>query len=311
MKLKEFTDNPLKLCVSAFKKVCRQCAGAMLAALMLSHTAVCMSQTADAARTGGETADGGRPMVDRLDSMMRDELLDTTQAAFMAWDLTAHKSLFCYNHRQIMRPASTMKILTAITALDRIAESHPFTTSLYCTGTVADGTLDGDLWCVGGMDPMFGHTDMDSLVAAVKQAGVSRIKGRVVADVSMKDTLRWGEGWCWDDDNVCLTPLTVDRKDMFVRMFIDKLARAGVDIAGAAAAEGREYISAEEKIRREEGEEAYQEELKKQADAAAKEEARIAKLTPDQRKSEDEANAKLLEEFNALRKAADKPAVNA
>jgi hypothetical protein len=74
------------------------------------------------------------------------------------------------------------------------------------------------------------------------------------------------------------------------------------DQKAAAEKEGREYISHEEKIRREEGEEAYQAELKKQADAKAAEEARIAKLTPQQKKAEEEAAAKLLAEFNALRK---------
>ena len=61
----------------------------------------------------------------------------------------------------------------------------------------------------------------------------------------------------------------------------------------------------------EEGEEAYQAELKKQADAAKKEEARIAKLSPEKRKAEKDAEAKLLEEFNALRKAANRPSIKA
>ena len=69
------------------------------------------------------------------------------------------------------------------------------------------------------------------------------------------------------------------------------------DQKAAAAAEGRTYISAEEKIRLEEGEEAYQAELKRQADAAAAEAKRLA----------DPAAAKkdqaIRQEFNALRKA--------
>ncbi len=80
------------------------------------------------------------------------------------------------------------------------------------------------------------------------------------------------------------------------------------DQKAAAEAEGRVYISAEEKIRLEEGEEAYQAELKKQADEKAKEEARVAKLTPEQRKAEADLNAKILQEFNAMRKAAGKSA---
>ncbi|MBR0391330.1 MAG: MFS transporter, partial [Oscillospiraceae bacterium] len=83
------------------------------------------------------------------------------------------------------------------------------------------------------------------------------------------------------------------------------------DQKAAAKAEGRKFISSEEKIRMEEGEEAYQAELKKQADAAKAEEARVAKLTAEQKKAEKEAEAKLLEEFNALRKAANRPAIKA
>ena len=49
-------------------------------------------------------------------------------------------------------------------------------------------------------------------------------------------------------------------------------------------------------------------ELKKQADAAAKEEARLAKLSPEKRKAEEAAEARILEEFNALRKAAGREA---
>lgn len=81
------------------------------------------------------------------------------------------------------------------------------------------------------------------------------------------------------------------------------------DQKAAAKAEGRKFISTEDKIRMEEGEEAYQAELKKQADAAKAEEARIAKLTAEQKKAEKEAEEKLLEEFNALRKAANRPAI--
>lgn len=175
---------------------------------------------------------------ERLDSMMRDSLLDTTQAGLMVWDLSAGRSLFCYNHRQIMRPASTMKLLTAITALDQLGGQHTFQTSLYYTGSISGGALHGDLYCVGGMDPMFDYADMDSLVLAVKALGVNRIIGRVVADTSMKDTLRWGEGWCWDDDNMTLTPLLVGRKDNFTEVLMGKLKRAGVDTKYARADTG-------------------------------------------------------------------------
>lgn len=95
----------------------------------------------------------------------------------------------------------------------------------------------------------------------------------------------------------------------FIFMGVEKFSKIDhhaivADQKAAAEAEGRAYISAEEKIRLEEGEEAYQAELRKQADAKAKEEARVAKLSPEKRRAKAEAEAKLLAQFNDLRKAA-------
>ena len=103
---------------------------------------------------------------------------------------------------------------------------------------------------------------------------------------------------------------------LFIFMSVEKFGKldhAAIveDQKAAAKAEGRAYISAEEKIRLEEGEEAYQAELKKKADEKAKEEARIAKLTPEQRKAEADREAKILQEFNELRKAAGRKTYSA
>ncbi len=152
-------------------------------------------------------------MQSRLDAMMRDPLLDDTQLGIMVWDLTDDYCLFCMNHRQLLRPASTMKLLTAITAIDVLGSEYQFTTSLYYKGIVSGHTLQGDLYCVGGMDPAFSTDDMKGFAESLKQLGIDTIDGAIVVDTSMKDTLKWGEGWCWDDDNPTLTPLLIDRKE--------------------------------------------------------------------------------------------------
>ncbi len=103
---------------------------------------------------------------------------------------------------------------------------------------------------------------------------------------------------------------------IFLKMGVEKFSKLDhkaivADQKAAAAAEGREFISAEEKIRLEEGEEAYQAELMKQAEAARKEAERAAKLTEAQQKAEAEKAEKLLQEFNGLRKAAGRSAYKA
>jgi len=166
----------------------------------------------------------------RLDSMMRDPLLDYTQLGLMVWDLTDDRPLFSFNKQQLMRPASTMKLLTAITALDRLGGNYQYRTSLYYKGEIVSHTLKGDLYCVGGMDPAFDAGDLRIFADALKQVGVDTISGSIVTDISLKDTLKWGEGWCWDDDNPDLSPLLVGRKTGFVKRFSTALAETGITL---------------------------------------------------------------------------------
>ena len=51
----------------------------------------------------------------KLDSLLRDPLFETTQVGMMVYDLDADSVLFQYQARQLMRPASTMKLVTACT----------------------------------------------------------------------------------------------------------------------------------------------------------------------------------------------------
>ena len=164
----------------------------------------------------------------RLDSMMRAPLLDDTQIGIMIWDLTDDHSLFAMNHRQLMRPASTMKLVTAITALDYLGPNHRFYTSLYYKGSISNRTLTGDIICVGGMDPAFDTIDLTYFVDCIKQLGVDTICGNIVADVSMKDTLKWGEGWCWDDKNPVLSPLLINRHADFTEQLQKALEEKGI-----------------------------------------------------------------------------------
>ena len=62
--------------------------------------------------------------------------------------------------------------------------------------------------------------------------GVDTVRGDIYADMSMKDSDRLGEGWCWDDDNPVLSPLLVSRKDEFTRRLRDRLERAGIVVEG-------------------------------------------------------------------------------
>lgn len=163
-----------------------------------------------------------------LDSLLGADMFRTSQVGIMVYDLTADSTLYARGERQMLRPASTMKLITAITAIDRLGGGYQFKTELCYTGRIADRTLTGDVYCVGGMDPKFGADDMNAFVESLHRMGVDTIRGRLLADTSMKEPTLLGEGWCWDDDNPPLTPLPWGRKDKFMQRFEEALRGAGM-----------------------------------------------------------------------------------
>ena len=164
----------------------------------------------------------------RLDTLMLDPLLESTQLGLMVYDLTADSLLYSHGAKQTLRPASTMKLLTAVTAIDILGGEYKLNTSLRYMGTVKDSVLTGDLICVGNLDPMCDANDMRAFVESVKGLGVDTIRGRLVAAPSFKEPELLGEGWCWDDDNPQLSPLLVERKDEFMLAFANRLRDAGI-----------------------------------------------------------------------------------
>lgn len=180
----------------------------------------------------------------RLDSLLEDPLFETSQVGLMVYDLTADSTLYTYNHRQMLRPASCMKLVTSITALDALGPNYEYQTALYYTGSIQGRTLVGNIYCVGGFDPMITQADVITLASSIRQLGVDSIRGLIVADRSMKESLDYGEGWCWDDENPILIPLTIGRKDNFTSTLAEEIARLGVNLEKVELMQGRKPAQA-------------------------------------------------------------------
>ena len=174
----------------------------------------------------------------RLDSLTSDTLLRRTQLGLMVFDLAADSVIYSYGGQQTLRPASTMKLLTSVTALDLLGSRYDYRTSLYYKGRMADGVLEGDVWLVGGMDPLFDDTDMRIMAETLHRVGIDSISGRIMKDVTFKEDMLLGEGWCWDDDNPQLTPLLISRKDEFAERFKEELEKCSI-IVNAPISAGR------------------------------------------------------------------------
>lgn len=183
---------------------------------------------------------------ERMQRLLEDKMLKKSMVGMQIYDLTGDSIVYSYNEKQTLRPASTMKVMTAITALDKLGGSYRLSTSLKANGTIVErrDTLGavhhkvfvGDLTLRGGMDPRFAADDMRAFIESLQKQRIDSIFGTIKRDISFKEDVRLGAGWCWDDKNPTLTPLLWERKDMFMDKFRQELREAGIVIVAATAA---------------------------------------------------------------------------
>ncbi|MCF0198978.1 MAG: D-alanyl-D-alanine carboxypeptidase/D-alanyl-D-alanine-endopeptidase [Bacteroidaceae bacterium] len=192
-----------------------------------------------AGKTAPDAIDNSTPLYHFLDSLCHTPLLSTTQLGLYVYDITDQRDLFTYGHRQRLRPASCQKLVTAITAVHLLGGKYEFTTELRLEGEVSDSVLVGNVYVVGGMDPMLAQGEVSRMARALREVGIDSIAGSLFTDVSMKDDKPYGWGWCWDDDYGPLSALTVDGKDRFADHFLEALASAGVRLSTHCAYAGQ------------------------------------------------------------------------
>lgn len=138
-------------------------------------------------------------LTQRLDSLLKNPLLKTSEVGIAVFDLTEGKTLYSHQDEKLYRPASTEKVITSVTALAQLGTAYTMDTRLCYTGNIENDTLKGNLYLIGGLDPEFMEADLDSLITAIRQSGIRYITDTLAADVSMMDSIYWGPGWSWDD----------------------------------------------------------------------------------------------------------------
>lgn len=81
-------------------------------------------------------------------------------------------------------PASTIKLLTTLVALDVLGPAYRWRTDVYVAGELQDGRLDGDLMLKGYGDPFLVTERVWTLLRDIRQAGIREISGDLLLDDS-------------------------------------------------------------------------------------------------------------------------------
>ena len=83
-----------------------------------------------------------------------------------------------------INPASLMKLLTTMAALDRLGPAWTWATPVWLNGSINNGVLEGHLHIKGSGDPKLVQERLWLLLRRVQQLGVREIRGDIVIDQS-------------------------------------------------------------------------------------------------------------------------------
>lgn len=139
-----------------------------------------------------------------LAPLAQDKVFATERVAVQVVDLETGEEVFARNADTALVPASTMKTLTAATALKRLGPGYRFTTDLVVKEDLrpdGNGVLKGDLYVVGHADPTIFADGLWKLVHDLKLEGITKIEGNIVYDDGFLDPAETMiPGWDKDDD---------------------------------------------------------------------------------------------------------------
>lgn len=87
-----------------------------------------------------------------------------------------------HQEQRAFNPASVMKLVTTLAALDRFGPAHTFQTEVLADGLIQDGILNGSLYIRGGGDPTLTTERASALLRALRARGLQTIRGDLVLD---------------------------------------------------------------------------------------------------------------------------------
>jgi D-alanyl-D-alanine carboxypeptidase/D-alanyl-D-alanine-endopeptidase (penicillin-binding protein 4) len=156
----------------------------------VSAVSVCLLLAAAAA-----PARAGGGLGARLDAALAAPGLRGARIAALVVERDGGRELYARDADRPLIPASNLKLLTALAALEAFGPTHRFTTQV-----LADSAPDAEgavtqLMLRGGGDPALTSEDLWRLAADVRRAGVARVRGGLRLDDAAFDRERWHPGW--------------------------------------------------------------------------------------------------------------------
>jgi serine-type D-Ala-D-Ala carboxypeptidase/endopeptidase (penicillin-binding protein 4) len=179
---------------------------ALILAFILTLPA-CAPRAEVKAPAGARAPDSVERLRDDLGRIFDDPAFALAQWGAEVVSLESGDTLYSRNANKLYMPASNNKVLTGAAALVRLGPAYRFGTRVFADGVISDGVLRGRLRIEGAGDPSiaarFGGGDVFRTLSPwadrLREKGVRRIEGGIVADEGAFEDSMLGTSWEWDD----------------------------------------------------------------------------------------------------------------
>lgn len=96
----------------------------------------------------------------------------------------AAREVIDWRATRAMNPASTIKLLTTLTALDLLGPEYRWTTKLFTDGAIKNDTLKGNIYLQGSGDPKLIPEELERMMKGLRDLGIKKIDGNLIFDRS-------------------------------------------------------------------------------------------------------------------------------
>ena len=137
---------------------------------------------------------------ERLDTLLKDSIFEDSDASLIVYDLDDDTLLYSYRENKLCRPASVMKVATAVVALFRLGSDYTVDTELYEKKNAGNGR---NIYVRGEIDPLFNEEDLAELINSVtKELYPSVAKAYHTTPPRVERAIRHAIEVAWDRGDV-------------------------------------------------------------------------------------------------------------
>ena len=131
----------------------------------------------------------------RINQVLNNQCTKNATVSMLVKSLGTGKVLYSRQPNLPMVPASNMKIVTAIAALEILKPDYLFKTFFSYTGKRVGDVIDGDLIITGGGDPHIVIEDLFLMADEIRKRGITRVTGNLILDESYFEQVPFPKGW--------------------------------------------------------------------------------------------------------------------